>query len=278
MNSPAPKESITNNLPTTNTGLIEGSGTKGLWAAGKIPFEERNPSGDWRPYLVTEEHQYSHNVDSMACVSFSCDNDLEIQNKFLTAQEVNFSDRFLAKMSGTTHQGNYLDKVADTVRTIGLVTEDVWPANDDYTWDSYYSDIPQDVINQVIRPDIAFEGIPPDQGSLLHHLKQSPIQITIPLPYPNHAVVLVAMDGQDCYYFDTYSPYLKTINVSKISYALKIVLNQGVLMNQTKVVLGKDGKTVYLATPVSKMDVLTERSSIEGFVIPNQIPKAADVL
>jgi hypothetical protein len=48
-------------------------------------------------------------------------------------------------------------------------------------------------------------------------------------------------------------------------------------MNQTKVVLGKDGTTVYLCTPCSKMDVLQERSSVEGFPIPNPIPPASSL-
>ena len=85
-------------IPQQNTGLIEGSGTKSLWIGGTIPYEVRLETGDWRPFLVSEEHQYSDHVDTMGCVSFSLNNDLEIQNKFF-GREVNFSDRFLAKMS-----------------------------------------------------------------------------------------------------------------------------------------------------------------------------------
>src|ERR1044071_1097623 len=191
-----------------------------------MPYEVVLQSGDWRPFLPVGEHQYSHNVDTMACVSFSCDNDLEIQRK-QQGVDVNYSDRFLAKMSGTTQQGNYLDKVADTARTIGLVKEEEWPSNDDYTWDSYYASIPQDVLNKAEKQNIAYEGIPTDKASLLYHLKQCPIQITLPAPHPNHAVVLVAIEGNTAYYFDSYpgtTNYLKTIDVSLISYALKIVL------------------------------------------------------
>lgn len=210
-------------IPQENTGVIEGSGTTSLWIAGSIPYEVRLESGDWRPYLVLEEHQYSQNTDTMACVSFSCNNDLEIQNKFL-GNDVNFSDRFLAKMSGTTPEGNYLDKVAETAKNIGLVKEEEWPEPLNYTWSSYYAAIPQEVINKAIKQDIQYENIPKYKDNLIYHLKQAPIQITIPEPHPNHAVVLVAIVGDTAYYFDTYSPYLKTINVSLISYALKIVL------------------------------------------------------
>jgi hypothetical protein len=46
------------------------------------------------------------------------------------------------------------------------------------------------------------------------------------------------------------------------------------LKNHTKVVMGKDGKTVFICTPCSKMEVLKERASVEGFDLPAQIPQA----
>jgi murein DD-endopeptidase MepM/ murein hydrolase activator NlpD len=52
---------------------------------------------------------------------------------------------------------------------------------------------------------------------------------------------------------------------------------KGESMNQTKVVLGKDGKTVFICTPVSKEIVLTERAGVEGFAIPNPIPPASSL-
>lgn len=212
-----------NEFPTENLGVREGSGTKSLWAGGTIPYEVRLETGDWRPYLVPEEHQYSDNVDTMGCVSFSLTNDLEIQNKFL-GRDVNFSDRFLAKMSNTTPQGNWLDVVAETAKKTGLVLETEWPAPLKYTWNEYYSWVPDDVVSKAVKQDILYEGVSPDKESLKYHLKQCPLQITIPLPYSNHAVVLVAIEGDTAYYFDSYPPYLKTINVNKISYALKVVL------------------------------------------------------
>ena len=47
--------------------------------------------------------------------------------------------------------------------------------------------------------------------------------------------------------------------------------------NQTKVVNGKDGKTLWICTPYSKMEVLKERASIEGFELPADIPPAASL-
>lgn len=58
---------------------------------------------------------------------------------------------------------------------------------------------------------------------------------------------------------------------------LIILAYKGASMNQTQVRLGKDGKTVWICTPVSKMDVLTERASVEGFMVPNPIPPTSDL-
>jgi hypothetical protein len=231
---------VNEDIPQSNTGVIEGSGTKSLYVAGTIPYEVRLESGDWRPYVPTGEKQYSKYADFMACVSFSDTNSLETQGKFLTGVEPNWSDRFLAKMSGTTHEGNYLDKVADTVRNIGLVKEEEWPTVGDLTWDQYYASIPQDVINKAQKLDVAYEAVSTEKFSLNYHLKQAPIQITIPEPHPNHAVLLAHLDGDTAYYFDSYAPYLKTINVSKISYALKIVLKGTSMTNSLIVQNGKE--------------------------------------
>src|SRR3990167_5704899 len=128
--------------PFENDGVIEGRRDTDF-AAGTLPYEERNPSGDWTPYLVRVEQQYSMNTDTKACVSYSANNALEIQIKFLTGQEVNLSDRWLAKMSDTTQQGNWLYKVADVLRKQGAVIDSEWPEPPNYTWDSYYAEIPQ---------------------------------------------------------------------------------------------------------------------------------------
>lgn len=215
-----------NDIPQKNTGVIEGSGTKNLYIAGTIPYEVVLESGDWRPFLVIGEKQFRVE-DFMDCVTFSDLSDLEIQEKQQTAVEVNWSDKFIAKLSGTTHDGNYLDVVADTVRKIGVVREEEWPTAAFDNWNSYYAPIPQEVIDKALKKSIAYEFISVDKASLLYHLKQCPIQITIPKPHPNHAVVLVAIEGDTAFYFDSYpgtTNYLKTIDVSLISYALKIVL------------------------------------------------------
>jgi hypothetical protein len=229
-------------IPKQNTGLLIRP-QDSLPIGATVEYEVRVPSGDWRPYLTTEEHQYSDNTDLMACVTFSGTNSLEIQTKQQTGAEVNYSDRYTAKNSGTTKKGNYLQYVVDSMKE-GVVLEKDYPAPPNFTWDSYYTEIPKEVRDKRLKLDIKEQWIATDKGTLLYHLKHAPIQITIPEPYPNHAVCLVAIEGDTAYYFDSYPSYLKTIPLNKISSALKIVLT----IKKNNMFLANDKGTVFLIT------------------------------
>ena len=82
---------------------------------------ELQPDGQWKDYLPVGEKQHSVYFDTMACVTFSALNALEILIKRQYGIDINFSDRFTAKMSGTTTNGNYLYKVGDSIRKDGFV-------------------------------------------------------------------------------------------------------------------------------------------------------------
>jgi hypothetical protein len=228
-------------VPKYNTGFIEGSGTKDLWLGGTIPYEIVLPSGDWRSFLPTAEKQ-KNPTETMACVTFSDLSCLEIQHKQQTGIEPNWSDRFIAKLSGTTINGNRFDVVADTVRLSGVVKEQDWPYISG--WDNFYAPIPQSVIDKASKLDVAYEAITPAETELLYHLKQAPLQISIKLPFPNHAVCLIHIDNGLAYYFDSYSPFVKSIAVNKIARAFKIVLKT----KEEQMKLVNDKGTVYLVT------------------------------
>lgn len=259
---------------TENTGLIPGRrGTD--WVGGTMPYEIRVPSGDWRPYLPTNEKQKDP-LETMACVSFSFNNSMEMQYKLLTGIERNFSDRWLAKMSNTQPNGNYLWGVADTARIDGLVDEAVWPHIQTSDWDVYYSEIPVGIQAKgkefLQNFEITYEWIDPTVESLKFHLKHAPIQVTL----PGHAIVEVLCENDLMKYFDTYDPFLKTTSQARVQDALKIVLRQK-NMNQTKLVLGKDGKTVWRCTPTPDIGIegLKKIANVEGFVVPDVIPPAS---
>lgn len=203
-------------------------------AVGSLTYEERLPSGDWRPYLVLKEYQKGKE-DSMSCVSFSACSSIEIQEKFLTGKENNYSDRWIAKMSGTTAEGNYLYKVGDTIRNLGLVKEESYPAPPDFTFAQYHAEIPPDKLVELKAEgerwkqkwEVKTEFITKPIGlwttvreDLMKHLKHAPLQIV----KPGHAIVNIFCEDDLARYFDTYKPFEKTLAYDQIQTAYKYVL------------------------------------------------------
>jgi hypothetical protein len=228
-----------NEFPTQNTGLLLGQRDTD-YLGGTIPYKVRVPSGDWRPYLPTGEKQRIDTVDVMACVTYSNLSDIEMQHIQQTGKEINLSDRFTAKMSGTTRSGNWQYKVGDSVRHDGVVLEADYPIPEKFTWDNYYAEIPQSIKDKAFKIDMQYEWV--TKKDFAYHLKQAPLQIAIPAPHPNHAVVLVHVEGDTGYIYDSYKQYLKTINMSFISdAALKIVYNAK-SMNEYVKTINLDGE------------------------------------
>lgn len=232
------------NLPEYNTGLISDFSFS-LWVGGSIPYEVVNPSGDWRKWAVVHEKQKDP-VETMACVSFSCNNCLEIQYKFFGI-DVNFSDRALAKMSGTQMNGNTLERVNDTARNIGLLLESQWPNNPKAkTWEEYYAQIPIETQKLAVKQPFNYEWVARTNDfteQIKKQLKQSPLQITVFAPNPNHAVVLHYIEDNNIWAWrqDHYGQQLVRFKVSEIAAALKPVLNKN-QMNEYVKTINLDGE------------------------------------
>ena len=195
------------------------------YVAGTLPYEILNPSGDWTNWLPLGEWQAKPGLETMACVSFSALNVIETLYYFKTGVQRNFSDRFTAKMSGTSLSGNWLWKVGDSIRKDGLVDEADWPWLEGADWEQYYATPPIDIINKarefLKEWKVNYEFIDFTRESLLHHIKQSPIQVV----FPNHAVMNFFTSDSIYKYFDSYAPYIKERNTDFIS-ALKYVLSE----------------------------------------------------
>lgn len=216
-----------------NHGVLRGP-LAGNWPVGSIPFKVINPEGNWYKDLVIGEKQYFSNFDTMSCVSFAADNACEIQIKNQTGLEVNFSDRFLAKASGTTQQGNWVSVVLDTLRKLGNVEESIWPKpGEPTTWEAYMSTISQDVFNQALKfkvlYDLQYEYIPDHSlATIKKHLQHAPLMITI----PGHEVTGISVDDNgvmtilDDYIFnvDPAQPFIRKINITDIQDIFKAVL------------------------------------------------------
>ena len=182
-----------------NYGLLEQKELRAKdWRFGGVTGADHiviNESRDYTNFLPIREIQVGIYFDTLACVSFSALNCIEtILN--VRGLNINYSDRFLAKMSGTTKQGNYIYKVADTlVKDAGSVKQEDWnfierQRTPIVTWDEFYAEIPQAIqmlgkqwLNQW---DVKWEWVNPDD--VKEALKFGPLQVSVyawPLPDEN---------------------------------------------------------------------------------------------
>lgn len=125
-----------------------------LGANSKVGGDVVAEDGDWTKWFPIGERQKRARVEPMACVTFATLNSVEIQIKRLIDlgiidtepikdwldenNEINFSDRFLAFISGTTENGNSLNNPPEALRKLGCPPENIWPHSDDFTWSTYY--------------------------------------------------------------------------------------------------------------------------------------------
>lgn len=227
-----------NTLPT-KFGLLEEREPKlkdyrvgGISGADREVIRE---DGDYRKFLPTIEYQIGNYFDTKACVTFSALNCLETLAIIKNWQFFNRSDRFTAKMSGTTEEGNYLSIVADSIAiNHGTVDEASWEYPRDqrrpiFEWNDFYSEIPETIKMEgrkfLIEYKVRHEWVPLSQ--LREMLKFGPIQVTVQAwPKPNaqgiyenregsksynHAVMLVYMGDDYCEIYDHYSKSSKKL-------------------------------------------------------------------
>lgn len=162
----------------------------------KHPFLNKYKYMYWNKNFSKPERQKKQ-IDTMACTNFAHNNATEavcnLMKKNAEWHPLNlnffereayiskygnfdFSDRELAKRSGTTEDGNIQKKVNKTAEQ-GLVPETMWPFTEDMTWEEYYKTIPPHVHQQrkefAERVDISHEWITKDQFN--KRIKESPI-------------------------------------------------------------------------------------------------------
>jgi len=151
-----------------------------------IDHEILKEDGDWTDFLPVNERQGGVYFDTKGCVSFSALNCIEILAKF-KGIDWNKSDRFIAKESGTTKRGNYLTKVAETIRKIaGTVPEESWPwypkqRQPIYEWEDFYAEVDEEVKMEGKRWledwEVKWEWLPVYDVKEL--LKYGAIQVTV---------------------------------------------------------------------------------------------------
>jgi len=217
----------------SNNGVEEEEASEEDWIFGMSNANKTvlREDGQWDMYLPAVEVQKKGSVETMACVSFSCNNVLETLAKRKYDEDWNKSDRFLAKMSNTTRRGNAMKKVIDTVRHYGAIDEERWSFDENIikTWSQYYSTINKNtriwakefLDRSEVQYDTIFNRHP---QAMMEALKYSPIWVA---GYAwgkgndglyhswggaNHAFMIYGYEeGKYWKVYDSYSPYKKCL-------------------------------------------------------------------
>lgn len=197
--------------------------------------------GQWTKFLPTDEKQQGRRVETMACTVFSALNVLEMLAKRKEFGDWNKSDRFTAKLSGVSYNGNTQSRVIDSIRKLnGTVDEAIYPSNiDEFDWSQFYAPIPPDIqakgITFLNDYEVGHEAVWANTTSLKDALRYSPLWLAgyawaesggLYRSYgsPNHAFTLVGyVDRSHWLVYDSYSPFLKKLTWNYQFYYPKVI-------------------------------------------------------
>lgn len=155
-----------------------------LGSYGAIGGEVLQPDGQWDAFLPPDEFQNLNGIEPFACASFGTLNGLEVLFKRVFNLPKNYSDRFLAKASGTTAAGNSPQAVAEAIRKLGLVTQETWPFDATITsFDKFYAEVPRNVyaLATAFFAEFEFlhEYVPCTPQAMKEALKYSPLGMSV---------------------------------------------------------------------------------------------------
>lgn len=227
-------------------------------------------NGDWLPYLTKPyETQYT-GFDQLNCVTKSGMHVVEAilnycykEKKFPLPQMyeliekggylndqgfIDLSERFTAKMAGTTKKGLGMDAFWNSINAHGFVPKKIWPEANITDWDTYYAEIPEDVkkagllskeiFQWVWKVELNNSWITPPMNTIKEVLKTSPIHFATCLcnrdsagvmrycgqKIYQHAMTLYQIDDYQ-EILDQYDPFLrKSEAVYPLGCAIKVAL------------------------------------------------------
>ncbi len=103
----------------------------------------------------------------------------------------NFSDRWLAKKSGTSPSGNDPHKVAETLRSLGVPNQERWDFGPDInSWEEFFEEPPTE-LNEYAKKDFldkydfSHEYVPSTIASIKEALTYSPLGVSVVAWIPN---------------------------------------------------------------------------------------------
>jgi|CXWL01.1.fsa_nt_gi hypothetical protein len=143
------------------------------------------PDANWSGYLPDVEIQNLNGIEPSACVTFATLNIVEILERKLYGGTNNWSDRFLATISGTKERkGNSPNNVAYVLKDKGCVEERDLPFDSSITtYDSFYALIKESLHTLALqfKAEFAFgyEYVKPNHDDLMDALKYSPLGFSV---------------------------------------------------------------------------------------------------
>lgn len=269
------KEKISKmDLKLFNSGILPPDDDQ-VWLSGGISgitYDIVQPDGDFAQFFPQGERQKFRLLETMACTSYTANDSVETQiNRLIKLNlietepikdwldsngDFNASDRFTAKMSGTTTMGNSLNRPAESWRINGCCPEAMWPGSDNFYWNDYYCEITQNIKDKAKKLldyfsfpyyylDDFLEALkrgkvsPKIIAGMVDKIKQAPINIATavcPGWFPGtdiiqacnyavcHATLLGKIDTVR-HILDHYEPYQKRLALNYyIAYPLQIIV------------------------------------------------------
>ena len=159
-----------------------------IFGSGQLTGFILRPSGQWP--LIRDDEVQARGFETSSCTSFGTINAVQSIFKELFKMDVNYSERFLAKGSGTdpVKGGNEPHKVAEWARKNGFVDEGILPFNDDIkTIDDYYATLPNEALKTgkewlnkwTFKHDWLSDGGLIPKETLMKALRYSPLGIAV---------------------------------------------------------------------------------------------------
>ncbi len=191
------------------------------FGSGQLQSDILQIEGQWDEFLPTDEYQNTGLFEPYACASYGTLNCIETILRRRFSQVEDFSDRYLAKMTGTDQKhGNDPHYVAEFLRLQGDCFEKDWPSANVRTFEDYYEQPPQ--LPDKLLPQFSFghDVVPSTPADMKSALRFSPLGASVygwaldedGLYYrpegvsDNHWVCIYGyLDGQYWKAFDSYS-------------------------------------------------------------------------
>lgn len=219
--------------------IIEESDKDYVFGSGQLTGKVIRPDGDWSAYIPQHEDQRKRDIESSACATFGTINCIEIlMEEMGLGKDFDYSERFIALLSGTTKQGNSPTKVAEAIRKYGLIPQSMMPFDDSIkSWEDFMSwkGVDKDKCLAAGRQwlkryefgyDLVWKGdiSPEDKAKLMDEArKYSPLGISVFAWLSDNGIYYKLSGADDNHWvaqhkkdtaLDTYDPYEKKLRTN----------------------------------------------------------------